>query len=108
MIVVLAPEPIRPRMAGMGIRALELARVLAHEFETRLLVPNDGDEAREAARDVEIVAAAPGRLSQAARGAKSALVSGHAANAWFHEVPEVPVAVILPAVGLANVSVYDG
>jgi len=95
MIVVLAPEPIRPRMAGMGIRALELARVLAHEFETRLLVPNDGDEAREAARDVEIVAAAPGRLSQAARGAKSALVSGHAANAWFHEVPEVPVAVDL-------------
>jgi hypothetical protein len=27
-IAVLAPEPIRPRMAGMGIRALELARAL--------------------------------------------------------------------------------
>ena len=27
-VVVLAPEPIRPRMAGMGIRALELARAL--------------------------------------------------------------------------------
>ena len=35
------PEPIRPRMAGMGIRALELARALAREFDVRLLVPND-------------------------------------------------------------------
>ena len=57
MIAVLAPEPIRPRMAGMGIRALELARVLAREFETRLLVPNDPEEAREAAGDLEVAAA---------------------------------------------------
>ena len=82
-------------MAGMGIRALELARVLAREFETRLLVPNDPEEARQAAGDLEVAAAQPGGLARAAQGAKAALVSGHAANAWFHEVPEIPVAVDL-------------
>ncbi|MET0619802.1 MAG: hypothetical protein ABW056_05960 [Thermoanaerobaculia bacterium] len=95
MIAVLAPEPIRPRMAGMGIRALELARVLAREFETRLLVPNSPREAQEAAGDLEVAAAQPGGLARAAQGANAALVSGHAANAWFHEVPEIPVAVDL-------------
>src|SRR5262245_6849623 len=95
MIAVLAPEPIRPRMAGMGIRALELARCLAGEFETRLLVPNDTGEAKEAAGGLAVAAASPGTLARAARGASAALVSGHAANAWFHEVPDVPVAVDL-------------
>jgi len=94
-IVVLAPEPIRPRMAGMGIRALELARVLSRALDARLLVPNDPEEAREAAGDVAVAAAPPGRLAEASRGASAALVSGHAANAWFHEVPELPVAVDL-------------
>ena len=37
-LAVLAPEPIRPRMAGMGIRALELARALSDEFAVRLIV----------------------------------------------------------------------
>lgn len=92
LIAILAPEPIRPRMAGMGIRALELARALSAEFDSRLLVPNDPGEAREVAGGLEIVAAPPGRLSEAARGAGAAVVSGHAANSWFHEVPEIPVA----------------
>ena len=46
-IAVLAPEPIRPRMAGMGIRALELARALSAEFGARL----DGKLASEAVRE---------------------------------------------------------
>jgi hypothetical protein len=44
-VVILAPEPIRPKMAGMGIRALELARTLRAEFDVRLLVGNDPAEA---------------------------------------------------------------
>jgi glycosyltransferase involved in cell wall biosynthesis len=95
MIAVLAPEPIRPRMAGMGIRALELARALSSEVETRLLVPNAPREAQEAVSDLEVVGAPPGRIAEAARGASAAVVSGHAANSWFHEVPAVPVAVDL-------------
>ena len=97
-IAVLAPEPIRPRMAGMGIRALELARALSGSVHSvRLLVPNSPSEAQDAAGDlhVDVVAAPPGRLAEAARGCAAALVSGHAANSWFHEVPELPVAVDL-------------
>jgi glycosyltransferase involved in cell wall biosynthesis len=91
-IAILAPEPIRARMAGMGIRALELARALAGEFEVRLLVPNDAAEAREVAGPLDVVAAKEGALRSAAGDAQAAVVSGHAANWWFHQVPEVPVA----------------
>ncbi len=90
-VAVLAPEPIRPRMAGMGIRALELARALTADFEVRLLVPNDPAQAREVAGGVEVAAAPLDRLPQAARGAEAAVVSGHAANSWFHAVPDLPV-----------------
>jgi glycosyltransferase involved in cell wall biosynthesis len=79
-------------MAGMGIRALELARALAGEFEVRLLVPNDAAQAREVAEPVEVVTAKEGELAAAARGTQAAVVSGHAANWWFHQVPDVPVA----------------
>ncbi len=91
-IVVLAPEPIRPKMAGMGIRALELARALSGEFDVRLLVGNDPAEAASVAGPVPVVAAPPGQLAAAAENADAAVVSGHAANWWFHQVPQVPVA----------------
>ncbi len=79
-------------MAGMGIRALELARALASEFPVRLLVPNDPAEAREVAGGLEVVRAAPESVAAAARGVRAAVVAGHAANWWFHQVPGVPVA----------------
>jgi glycosyltransferase involved in cell wall biosynthesis len=91
-VVILAPEPIRPKMAGMGIRALELARVLRAEFDVRLLVGNDLAEAASVAGDIPVVAATPGQLAAAAVDADAAVVSGHAANWWFHQVPGVPVA----------------
>jgi glycosyltransferase involved in cell wall biosynthesis len=93
-VVVLAPEPIRPRMAGMGIRALELARALSSEFDVRLLVPNSVEEARAAAGEVPVEAVASD-LGAAAARADAAVVSGHAANSWFRAAPEVPVAVDL-------------
>ncbi len=88
-VSVLAPEPIRPRMAGMGIRALELARAIGREFDVRLLVPNDPAEAEEVSGGVPVVAATD--LGRAAGGSQVAVVSGHAANSWFHQVPDVPV-----------------
>jgi glycosyltransferase involved in cell wall biosynthesis len=91
-IAVLAPEPIRARMAGMGIRALELARALSDDFDVRLIVPNDAGEAREVAGTVRVVRAANGALATAAAGAQAGIVSGHAANGWFHQLPNVPVA----------------
>jgi glycosyltransferase involved in cell wall biosynthesis len=91
-VVILAPEPIRPKMAGMGIRALELARTLRSEFDVRLLVGNDPAEAASAAGDVPVIPAPPGGLAAAALNADAAIVSGHAANWWFHQVPGIPVA----------------
>jgi glycosyltransferase involved in cell wall biosynthesis len=89
-VAVLAPEPIRPRMAGMGIRALELARAIRREFDVRLLVPNDPAEAEPVADGVPVVSTASG-LAAAAAGAGAAVVSAHAANSWYHQVPDVPV-----------------
>ena len=91
-VVVLAPEPIRPRMAGMGIRALELARALSSEFDARLLVPNSEAEAREVAGEIAVTSVAQAGLSPAAAGADAAIVSGHAGSSWFREVLAVPVA----------------
>jgi len=91
-VVVLAPEPIRPRMAGMGIRALELARALRAEFDALLIVPNGEAEARSVAADVPVVSVGSAGLARAASGAEAAVVSGHAADAWFRQVPEIPVA----------------
>jgi glycosyltransferase involved in cell wall biosynthesis len=86
-------------MAGMGIRALELARALSvsGELGVRLIVPNDSAEAAEAASlapvsGLEIVSAPPERAGAAARECDAAVVSGHAANWWFREKPELPVA----------------
>jgi hypothetical protein len=83
-------------MAGMGIRALELARSLARSgAEVALVVGNDLADAAAAAGEVSLVHAEPAKLAAAARGADAAVVSGHVANWWFHQAPEVPVAVDL-------------
>jgi len=79
-------------MAGMGIRALELARALADGFSVRLLVPNDPAEAAEVSGSLDVVAAPLERLGAAARGCDAGVVSGHAASWWFHQAPKVPVA----------------
>src|SRR6202022_4018905 len=61
----------------------------------RLLVPKDASEAAAAAGQVPVETAAAGALRSAARGADAAVVSGHAANWWVHEVPDLPGAVDL-------------
>jgi glycosyltransferase involved in cell wall biosynthesis len=79
----------------MGIRALELARSLAREFDVRLLVSNGVDEAASIAPELKVSGVGKGQLAAAAKGADAAIVSGHAANWWFHQVPDIPVAVDL-------------
>jgi len=92
-VVVLAPEPIRPKMAGMGIRALELARALSAGSDVLLVVPNAAEEARAVAGGIPVMSSSG--LAVAADGAAAAVVSGHAASAWFRQAPDVPVAVDL-------------
>ena len=76
----------------MGIRALELARALSREFDVLLLTPNDPAEAREVAGPLSVAATSQGTPAAALRGVEAAVVSGHAANWWFHGAPDVPVA----------------
>jgi hypothetical protein len=85
-------------MAGMGIRALELARALGRSgLRVTLLVGNDAAEAAAAAPDVPVARVEPENLAAAVgtHGADAAVVSGHLANWWFHQIPDVPVAVDL-------------
>lgn len=76
----------------MGIRALELARALAREFDVHLLVPNGAAEAAAVAGSLSVVASTSPEAARIAPLADAAVVSGHAANAWFRRVPSVPVA----------------
>ncbi len=94
-VVVLAPEAIRPGMAGMGIRALEIAAAIGRRFDVRLLAPNDEVSAEAAARGVDGIAAPPGSppFHRELRACDAALVSGHAASSFFVSAPHVPVAV---------------
>jgi hypothetical protein len=81
-------------MAGMGIRALELARALRRsDVDVTLVVGNDVAEASSAAGDLPLARVEPSGLAAAAKGADAAIVSGHLANWWFHQAPDVPVAV---------------
>jgi hypothetical protein len=83
-------------MAGMGIRALELARALGRSgVDVTLVVGNDPAEAAAAAGGVPLVRVEAAGLAAAAKGADAAVVSGHLANWWFHQAPDVPVAVDL-------------
>jgi len=94
IIVVLAPEPVRDRMAGMGIRALEMARALSREFHVRLVVPNDPSECPPAGglEVSQLRGGAPG-AREALQGAAGALVSGHCAGAVLGSGHGVPIAV---------------
>jgi glycosyltransferase involved in cell wall biosynthesis len=42
-LLVIAPEPMSPHLAGPAIRSLEMARQLARDFETTLAVPHGTD-----------------------------------------------------------------
>jgi glycosyltransferase involved in cell wall biosynthesis len=81
-------------MAGMGIRAYEIARALSGRFQVRLAIPNDPSET-PGTEDLEIVRSGADQIGGAAVGCEAAVVSGHLASYFFHQAPEVPVAVDL-------------
>jgi len=76
----------------MGIRALELARALSRGLDVTLLVPNREEEALAVAAGLRVASLGTAASAAAASAADVALVSGHAANAWFGDFPRVPVA----------------
>lgn len=97
-ILVLSPEPVRDRMAGMGIRASEIARHLARSgHAATLLTPGDPGEAPGSLREagVAIGRLTAGDLGAAAGRHDGAVVSGHVSNDLFRSAPPLPTLVDL-------------
>ena len=97
-ILVLAPEPIRDLMAGMGIRAAEIARHLSlADHPVTLVTP--GDPAAAPAwlgeAGVRVVSFESSSLARLAANHDGAIVSGHIANDFFHLAPPIPTLVDL-------------
>ncbi len=97
--IALCPsEPIRRRMAGIGIRYFELARRLPqHGLEVVLLTAGDVAEAAELEGlvDVDIRGFERGRLRELVADCQGAVAQGHLANDLLVEVPELPTAIDL-------------
>jgi glycosyltransferase involved in cell wall biosynthesis len=91
-IALLSSEPIRPRMAGIGIRYLEFARRLAAAgLETVLLSPATPEEsAGLALPGVELRRCEPTRLAEQLRGCNAAVAQGQLANDLVLTAPDLP------------------
>jgi hypothetical protein len=96
-IALLSSEPIRPRMAGIGIRYLEFARRLAAAgLETVLLSPAAPEEsAGLALPGVEVRRCEPHRLAEQLAGCHAAVAQGQLGNDLVLAAPELPVALDL-------------
>jgi glycosyltransferase involved in cell wall biosynthesis len=96
-IALLSSEPIRPRMAGIGIRYLEFARRLAAAgLETVLLSPATPEESAGLAMPgVELRRCEPDRLAEQLRGCVAAVAQGQLANDLVLTAPDLPAAIDL-------------
>lgn len=96
-VALLSSEPIRPLMAGIGIRYLEFARRLPAEgVEVVLVSPAAPEETAELGLDgVEIRRFERGRLAEILRGCDAAVAQGQLANDLVLEMPNLPVAIDL-------------
>ena len=107
-VLVTSPEPVRARMAGMGIRASEIARNLALAgIPVRLATPGGVAEAPSflAAAGVLVI---PFGEALARRDQSAAIVSGHAANPVLDAGLDVPLAVDLyDPFPIENFSYFD-
>jgi glycosyltransferase involved in cell wall biosynthesis len=95
-IALLSSEPIRPRMAGIGIRYLELARRLPqHGIDVVLVSPAEPEETRSLGLDAPVRRFEPGRLREILADCGAAVAQGQLANDLVLECPHLPVAIDL-------------
>jgi hypothetical protein len=95
-IALLSSEPIRPSMAGIGIRYLELARRLPRlGFEAVLVSPAEPAETTSLGLDVPVRRFERGRLREILAGCQAGVAQGQLANDLLLEMPELPVAIDL-------------
>lgn len=95
-IALVSSEPIRPAMAGIGIRYAELAgRLPAHGIEILLVSPADPADAQAVVPGVEVQRFERGRLAETLAGCDAAVAQGQLANDVVLELPDLPVAIDL-------------
>ena len=97
-IALLSSEPVRPRMAGIGIRYLELARRLPeHGIDVVLLSPASPEESRQLAlpAGIDVRPFERGRLAALLGDSDAAVAQGQLANDLLLEVPDLPTAIDL-------------
>ncbi len=91
-VLLVCPEPLGHRQpAGIGIRFIEIARVLAADGHRVTVLSPDGGSADGAAA----VAMTPEQLARTAADTDMAVVQGHAANALFAHGRPLPTVVDL-------------
>ena len=80
-VLLLCPERVRPTMAGVGIRFLEMARSLSRGLEVTLGVPNEpGDLPGAGVRLARYDAA---NIAELCRDADAVVLHGHVSNLYF-------------------------
>jgi glycosyltransferase involved in cell wall biosynthesis len=96
-IALLSSEPIRRKLAGIGIRYLEFARRLPPMgFEVVLVSPADPEEAEYPdLPEVESRRFERGKLAEILAGCDAAVAQGQLANDLLLELPGLPVAIDL-------------
>jgi glycosyltransferase involved in cell wall biosynthesis len=95
-IALLSSEPVRPRMAGIGIRYLELARRLPRlGVEVVLISPAAPEETAALGLDVPVLRFERGRMRAIVGDCRAAVAQGQLANDLILEMPELPLAIDL-------------
>jgi glycosyltransferase involved in cell wall biosynthesis len=94
-IALLCSEPIRARMAGIGIRYLEFARRLPRPGLEVMLVAPPAPAGADALAVDTLVPFERGRLREILAGCAGAVAQGQLANDLLLEMPDLPVAVDL-------------
>lgn len=96
-VALVSSEPVRPRMAGIGIRYFELARRLPERgVDVVLVSPAEPEEtAALSLPGVEIRRFERGRLADVLHGCDAAVAQGQLANDVVLELPQLPVAIDL-------------
>ena len=91
-VTLISPERIRLRMAGVGVRYLEMARFLSRRHQVTLLAPNDDLPQEQGFR---LDTWREGEFARLTRDAEAVVIHGHVSNHYFAEVQGIPTVVDL-------------